>query len=79
MKPLGDAFITAIRMVIGPIIFFTVVHRIASMKDMRKVGRVGLKALIYFEIMTTVALVLRTKRVARHAAVNGIARLCRRV
>ena len=40
---------------------------------------VGLKALIYFEIMTTVALVLRTKRVARHAAVNGIARLGRTV
>jgi aerobic C4-dicarboxylate transport protein len=58
MKPLGDAFIAAIRMVIAPIIFCTVVHGIASMKDMRKVGRVGLKALIYFEIMTTVALVI---------------------
>ncbi len=58
MKPLGDAFIAAIRMVIAPIIFCTVVHGIASMKDMRKVGRVGLKALIYFEIMTTAALVI---------------------
>jgi aerobic C4-dicarboxylate transport protein len=78
MKPLG-AFIAAIRMVIALIIFCTVVHGIASMKDMRKVGRVGLKALIDFEVMTTVALVLRAKRVARHAAVNGIARLCRTV
>jgi aerobic C4-dicarboxylate transport protein len=58
MKPLGDAFIAAIRMVIAPIIFCTVVHGIASMKDMRKVGRVGLKALIYFEVMTTVALAI---------------------
>jgi aerobic C4-dicarboxylate transport protein len=58
MKPLGDAFIGAIRMVIAPIIFCTVVHGIASMKDMRKVGRVGLKALIYFEVMTTVALII---------------------
>jgi aerobic C4-dicarboxylate transport protein len=58
MKPLGDAFIAAIRMVIAPIIFCTVVHGIASMKDMRKVGRVGLKALIYFEAMTTLALII---------------------
>jgi aerobic C4-dicarboxylate transport protein len=58
MKPLGDAFIAAIRMVIAPIIFCTVMHGIASMKDMRKVGRVGLKALIYFEVMTTVALII---------------------
>jgi aerobic C4-dicarboxylate transport protein len=58
MKPLGDAFIAAIRMVIAPIIFCTVVHGIASMKDMRKVGRVGLKALVYFEVMTTLALVI---------------------
>jgi aerobic C4-dicarboxylate transport protein len=58
MKPFGDAFIAAIRMVIAPIIFCTVVHGIASMEDMKKVGRVGLKALIYFEVMTTVALVV---------------------
>lgn len=58
MKPLGDAFIAAIRMVIAPIIFCTVVHGIASMKDMKKVGRVGVKALIYFEAMTTVALII---------------------
>ena len=58
MKPLGDAFIKLIKMVIAPIIFFTVVHGIASMKDMKKVGRVGLKALIYFEAVTTLALLI---------------------
>src|SRR3954464_7391533 len=58
MKPLGDAFIKMIKMLIAPIIFFTVVHGIASMKDMKKVGRVGLKALLYFEVVTTLALVI---------------------
>jgi aerobic C4-dicarboxylate transport protein len=58
MKPLGDAFIKLIKMLIAPIIFCTVVHGIASMEDMKKVGRVGLKALIYFELMTTAALVI---------------------
>jgi aerobic C4-dicarboxylate transport protein len=58
MKPLGDAFIKLIRMLIAPIIFCSVVHGIAGMQDMRKVGRVALKALIYFEAMTTIALVL---------------------
>jgi aerobic C4-dicarboxylate transport protein len=58
MKPLGDAFIKMIKMLIAPIIFFTVVHGIASMRDMKKVGRVGLKALIYFEVVTTLALVI---------------------
>ena len=58
MEPLGDAFIKAIRVLIAPIIFCTVVHGIASMADMAKVGRVALKALIYFEVMTTLALVI---------------------
>src|SRR6186997_617782 len=58
MKPLGDAFIKCIKMIIAPIIFFTVVHGIASMRDMKKVGRVGLKALIYFELVTTAALII---------------------
>ena len=57
-KPLGDAFVKVIRMLIAPIIFCTVVHGIASMRDLKKVGRVGLKALIYFEGMTTVALAI---------------------
>ena len=45
-------------MIIAPIIFFTVVHGIAGMRDMKKVGRVGLKALIYFELVTTAALII---------------------
>ena len=58
MKPFGDAFIKLIKMLIAPIIFCTVVHGIASMEDMKKVGRVGVKALIYFEVMTTIALII---------------------
>src|SRR5260370_30523806 len=56
MKPLGDGFIKLIKMLIAPIIFCTVVHGIASMADMKKVGRVGLQALTYFEEVTTLAL-----------------------
>jgi aerobic C4-dicarboxylate transport protein len=58
MQPLGDAFIKAIRMLIAPIIFCTVVHGIARMADMARVGRVALKSIIYFEIITTIALVI---------------------
>jgi len=58
MKPLGDAFIRLISMVITLIIFCTVVSGIAGMEDMRKVGRVGGKALVYFEIVSTLALVV---------------------
>ncbi len=58
MQPLGDGFIKAIRVLIAPIIFCTVVHGISSMANMAKVGRVALKALIYFEVLTTVALII---------------------
>lgn len=58
LKPLGEAFIKLVKMLIAPIIFLTVVHGIASMSDMKKVGRVGLKALIYFEVLTTIALIV---------------------
>ena len=58
MQPLGDAFIKAIRMLIAPIIFCTVVHGIAQMHDVAKVGRVAVKALIYFEVLTTIALII---------------------
>ena len=58
MKPFGDGFIKLIKMLIAPIIFCTVVHGIASMKNMRKVGSVGLKSLIYFEVVTTAALAI---------------------
>src|SRR5258708_37390211 len=58
MKPLGDAFIALIKMMIAPVIFCTVVHGIASVSDLKKVGRVGLKALLYFEIVSTAALAI---------------------
>jgi aerobic C4-dicarboxylate transport protein len=58
MEPLGNAFIKAIRVLIAPIIFCTVVHGIAGMASMAKVGRVALKALIYFEVLTTIALII---------------------
>jgi aerobic C4-dicarboxylate transport protein len=58
MGPLGDAFIKAIRMLIAPIIFCTVVHGIARMADMARVGRVAIKAIIYFEVLTTIALII---------------------
>ena len=58
MQPFGDAFIKAIRMLIAPIIFCTVVNGVAHMADMARVGRVALKALVYFELLTTVALVI---------------------
>lgn len=58
MKPLGDVFINLIKMVIAPIIFVTIVIGIGNMGDMKKVGRVGGKALLYFEIVTTFAIVI---------------------
>src|SRR5687767_5775897 len=58
LKPLGDAFIKLIRMVVAPIIFTTVVLGIAGMSDLKRVGRLGFKAFIYFEVMTTLALVI---------------------
>src|SRR6202521_4465753 len=56
LKPLGDGFISLVKMIIAPIIFCTVVHGIASMSDLKKLGRVGIKALFYFEIVSTLAL-----------------------
>jgi aerobic C4-dicarboxylate transport protein len=58
LKPLGDGFIKLVKMIIAPVIFCTVVHGIAGMEDMKKVGRVGGKALLYFEIVSTFALVI---------------------
>lgn len=58
LKPLGDGFIKLVKMIIAPVIFLTVVIGIAKMGDLRQVGKIGLKALIYFEVLTTVALVL---------------------
>ena len=58
LRPLGDLFIRLVRMIVAPIIFCTVVHGIASVGEAKRVGRVAIKTLIYFEIVTTIALVL---------------------
>jgi len=58
MKPLGDGFIKLIRMMVVPIIFTTIVLGIAKMRDLKEFGRIGIKALIYFEILTTCALII---------------------
>src|SRR5438046_2304961 len=58
LRPMGDGFIRLVKMVVAPIIFLTVVVGIASIGDLRKAGRVGLKAILYFEIVTTIALAI---------------------
>ena len=58
MKPLGDGFIKLIKMIIAPIIFCTIVVGIAGMEDMKKVGKTGGLAVLYFEIVSTIALII---------------------
>lgn len=58
LKPLGDGFIKLVKMMIAPVIFCTIVSGIAGMQNIKKVGRVGIKAIIYFEIVTTLALII---------------------
>ena len=58
LKPLGDGFIKLVKMMIAPIIFCTVVHGIASMGDLKKLGRIGIKSLVYFEVVSTLALII---------------------
>jgi aerobic C4-dicarboxylate transport protein len=58
LKPLGDAFIKLVKMMIAPIIFCTIVHGIASMRDLRELGRLGVKTLLYFEVVSTFALII---------------------
>lgn len=58
LKPLGDGFIKLIKMLLGPIVFLTVVLGVAKMGDIKRVGRVGLKAIVYFEIVSTFALLI---------------------
>lgn len=58
LKPLGDAFIKLIKMLLGPIVFLTVVLGVAKMGDVKRVGRVGLKAIVYFEVVSSFALLL---------------------
>ena len=55
-KPLGDAFVALLRILLAPIIFCTVVHGLSNVEDLRRLGRLGTKALIYFELVTTVGL-----------------------
>lgn len=58
LKPLGDGFIKLVKMLIAPIIFCTIVHGIASMGDLKRVGRIGAKTLLYFEVVSSLALVI---------------------
>ena len=58
LKPLGDAFIKLVKMMIAPIIFCSVVHGIASMGDLKRLGRTGFKTLVYFEVVSTLALII---------------------
>jgi aerobic C4-dicarboxylate transport protein len=58
MKPVGDTFVNLVRMVIAPVIFLTIVLGVAHTGDLKRVGRVGLKALVYFEVVTTLALAI---------------------
>ncbi|RMO15125.1 C4-dicarboxylate transport protein 3 [Pseudomonas savastanoi pv. phaseolicola] len=58
LKPIGDAFIKLIKMLLAPVIFLTVVSGIARMENMKELGRVGFRALIYFEVVSTLALVI---------------------
>src|ERR1700722_16714234 len=64
MKPLGDLFIKMIRMAISPIVFICVSTGVAPIGAIRKVGRIGLKALVYFELVTTLALMIGLASVA---------------
>jgi len=58
LKPLGDGFIKLVKMLIGPVIFCTIVSGMAGMEDLKKVGSVGIKSLLYFEVLTTIALLI---------------------
>ncbi|ARP81769.1 C4-dicarboxylate transporter DctA [Bordetella genomosp. 8] len=58
MRPLGEAFIALLKMMLGPIIFCTVVHGIGHIRDFRKLGRLGIKTLLYFEVVSTIAMLV---------------------
>src|SRR5580704_17380947 len=58
LKPLGDAFVSLIRMMIAPVIFCVIVQGIASISDLKKLGTLGVKTLIYFEVVSTLALII---------------------
>lgn len=73
LKPLGDAFVKLVKMLIAPIIFCTVVHGIASMGDLKNLGRVGMKTLYYFEVVSTLALLIGLVVINLLQPGNGIA------
>ncbi len=75
MKPFGDAFVALIRMMIGPLVFCTVVHGIGSMRDTAQLGRIGVKALIYFEVVSTFALAIGLLARPSGAAGSGLRRI----
>ena len=58
MKPLGQAFIALLKMMLAPIVFVTLVHGLTHVQDMRKLGRLGMKSLAYFEVVSTVAMLV---------------------
>jgi aerobic C4-dicarboxylate transport protein len=58
LRPLGDGFVKLVKMIVGPIIFCSVVHGIASMGELRRLGRIGFRALLYFEVASTLALII---------------------
>jgi len=58
MKPLGDGFIKLIKMIIPPVIFCTIVLGLVGMEDLKQMGRLGFKMLVYFEVLTTFALII---------------------
>ena len=58
MEPIGTTFVTAMRMLIGPIVFLTIIGGIAGVADLKKVGLTGVKALVYFQVGTLLALVI---------------------
>src|SRR5258706_9556869 len=72
MKPLGDLFIKLIRMAIAPIVFLCVSTGVAHIGDIRKVGRIGMKALVYFELVTTLALAIGLASVALFKPGGGV-------
>src|ERR1700674_5050079 len=58
LKPIGDGFIKIIQMIVAPLVFCVIVHGIAGGGDLKKVGRVGVKTIVYFEVITTLALLI---------------------
>src|SRR6201991_3681363 len=72
LKILSDAFLKLISMIVAPIVFCVVVHGIAGAGDLKKVGRVGVEALVYFEVMTTITLVVRLLLASLFGPGNGM-------